>query len=362
MSLSTTPKDISEHPTKGSIINPVDRAKKDTDVDHKICLFSIITAFHKGHMPLNQQINKMLQYMLNNSPVDVNQLSPEGKKLIQNTSPRQNADELLQQFIWHMCDIDIEEKKATVGSMKDGVPVPEGTRDDGQEAIKHLCTLLSLILTNYKVCKLLTDFSLISCDLLFHSLSKAAGSLTPSPDHLAHIDESAPNDQFITEGRCTARHNETPVLEAHVPGTDAYKLQEEAMICKEEGRERAAQEIDDIDDMGDVKEKGGVLWVILGIYYQSSIQWLLSFIKAYTAHTWNAGTHTSSHTSEHIIQDPQLCLTVAELCMILERFMNGQSMNVIFSAVERLAQGLGDDEELRAWFGGVDTDVLSMQV
>ncbi|KAF8983944.1 hypothetical protein BDQ17DRAFT_1437200 [Cyathus striatus] len=94
-----------------------------------------------------------------------------------------------------MHDIDIEEKKAAIGGMKDGVPVPERARDDGQEAIKHLCTLLSLILTISQVHKLLTDFSLIGCDLLSHSLSKAASSLAPSPDH---VDESAPNDQFIT--------------------------------------------------------------------------------------------------------------------------------------------------------------------
>ena len=34
-------------------------------------------------MPDNQQIDETLAYVRDNSPIDVNQLSPEGKKLIQ---------------------------------------------------------------------------------------------------------------------------------------------------------------------------------------------------------------------------------------------------------------------------------------
>ncbi|KAF8983945.1 hypothetical protein BDQ17DRAFT_1393896 [Cyathus striatus] len=444
MSLPTAPKDISEHPTKGSVIDPVDRAKKDADVDRKIRLFGVITAFRKGRMPSNQQIDETLQYVLKNSPVDVNQLSPEGKKLIQDTryiieTARQivqdkNADELLQQFIWHTRDIDIEEKKAAVGGMKDGVPVPEGARDDGRRVpIKHLRTLLSLILTNSE---------LIGRDLLSRSLSKAATGLAPDSERLARVDESAPNDQFVTEGGellgrtkrlflkregvlRTEGGEERPLGDVHDEASRrAQELREEAMIRKEEGRERAAQEIDDTEDMGMQRRRGGVLWVVLGICgyisflplflekdnmrdripqqhkeranehterarkflseeyfpeerrdqfifrgkkvilecqkhqdYQSSIRWLLSFIETYSTHARNAGTHASSHTSEHVIQDPQLRLAVAELRTILERFANGQSMDVIFSAVERLAQDSRNDEELRAWFGGVDTYV-----
>lgn len=37
---------------------------------------------------------------------------------------------------------------------------------------------------------------------------------------MARVDDSAPNDQFITEGGRRAGPNETPVLEARVPGTD----------------------------------------------------------------------------------------------------------------------------------------------
>ncbi|KAF8965936.1 hypothetical protein BDZ97DRAFT_1756944 [Flammula alnicola] len=66
--------------------------------------------------------------------------------------------------------------------------------------VKHLCTLLNFILSNSEVRKLLSDFSLIGGDLLAKGAAKAA--------------------TFITESGHVAGPNETPVLEARLPGTD----------------------------------------------------------------------------------------------------------------------------------------------
>jgi hypothetical protein len=83
-----------------------------------------------------------------------------------------------------------------------------------------LVTILSLVLTNSEVRKLLSDFSLIGRDLLARGASKAADSLRPDKDALAQVDDTAPQDQFITEGGRAAGPDETPVLEARIPGTD----------------------------------------------------------------------------------------------------------------------------------------------
>jgi hypothetical protein len=86
-------------------------------------------------------------------------------------------------------------------------------------AVQHLRTLLSLILTNSEVRKLFSDLSLIGRDLLARAASKAAEKVRPDPEALAHVDDSAPQDQFVTEnGRTTGLH-ETPVPEARIPGT-----------------------------------------------------------------------------------------------------------------------------------------------
>ena len=85
-------------------------------------------------------------------------------------------------------------------------------------AVRHLHTILSLVLTNSKVRKLLSDFSLIGRDLLARDASKAAGRLRPDSEALAHVNDSAPQDQFLIEGGRKVGPNETPVPAAKVPG------------------------------------------------------------------------------------------------------------------------------------------------
>ena len=87
-------------------------------------------------------------------------------------------------------------------------------------AVRHLRTILSLVLTNSEVRKLLSDFSLIGRDLLARGASKAADSLRPDQEALAHVDETAPQDQFVTEGGRKVGPTETPVPEAKVLGVD----------------------------------------------------------------------------------------------------------------------------------------------
>jgi hypothetical protein len=41
MSLPPAPKDISTHPTKGSVVDPVNKANKDADVDRKVLFLPI---------------------------------------------------------------------------------------------------------------------------------------------------------------------------------------------------------------------------------------------------------------------------------------------------------------------------------
>ncbi|KZP14441.1 hypothetical protein FIBSPDRAFT_912787 [Athelia psychrophila] len=228
MSLPTAPKDVSAHPIKGSVVDPVVKADKEADVDRKIRLYGVIEAFRQGRMPSNAQIDETLQYVTANSPVDENALSAEGRKLIQDARDivetarvmvqEKNADELFQNFVWHTRDVDVDAAKKDPSQV---LPVDkEKAKDDGQIAVQHLRTILSLILTNSEVRKLLSDFSLIGRDLLARGASKAADGLRPDQEALAHVNDSAPNDQFVTKGGRTAGPNETPVLEARVPGTD----------------------------------------------------------------------------------------------------------------------------------------------
>jgi hypothetical protein len=51
-------------------------------------------------------------------------------------------------------------------------------------AVKHLRTLLTLVLTNSEARKLLSDFSLIGRDLLAKGASKAATNIAPDQERL----------------------------------------------------------------------------------------------------------------------------------------------------------------------------------
>ncbi|KZT38525.1 hypothetical protein SISSUDRAFT_986068 [Sistotremastrum suecicum HHB10207 ss-3] len=227
MSLPPAPKDISDHPQKGSVVDPVNKDLKDADVDRKMRFYGVIEAFRQGRMPDNKQIDQTLLYVRDNSPVPLNELSPQGRKLIEDSRDiietarlmvkEKNADELFQNFVWHTSGTDFEKAKTNPA---DHLPVDQTqAQKDADKAVEHLRTLLHLVLTNSEVRKLLTDFSLIGRDLLAKGAAKAAGKIAPSDEQMARVDEAAPADEFRSGDR-TFGPNDTPVLEERIPGTD----------------------------------------------------------------------------------------------------------------------------------------------
>ena len=78
--------------------------------------------------------------MLNNSPVEIEKLSPEGRKLISDTKEiiktarlivaEKNADELFQNFVWHTRDVDTDRMKR---DPKDFTPDNAKAEGDGRQ-------------------------------------------------------------------------------------------------------------------------------------------------------------------------------------------------------------------------------------
>ncbi|KAL7283990.1 hypothetical protein ACG7TL_001263 [Trametes sanguinea] len=233
MSLPQAQKDIGDKPAANSVAEPTDKKIQAADVDRKLRFYGVVKAFGESRMPTNEQVDKFLKYCLEHSPVDVRELSPDGQRLIQDTRDiietareivvQKNADELLQNFIWHTRDVDVDQAKKDPNEV---VPVDkEKAKSDGRQAVQHLRTLLSLVLTNAEVRKLLTDFSVIGRDILARTASKVAEKARPDEERLRQVDESAPRDQFVSEGGRLVGPDETPVLEARIPGTDTTVVQ-----------------------------------------------------------------------------------------------------------------------------------------
>ena len=88
--------------------------------------------------------------------------------------------------------------------------------------MRHLRVLLSLILTNSEVRKLLSDFSVIGRDLLAKGASRTAEALRPSEEALAHVDKPAPKGEFVAAGGRRVSTGETPVLDVNIPKTDIH--------------------------------------------------------------------------------------------------------------------------------------------
>ncbi|KAG8770836.1 hypothetical protein FRC12_004021 [Ceratobasidium sp. 428] len=224
MSLPQATKDTSAHPGANSVTEPVVASTMQADVDRKMRFYGVIEAFRQGRLPDNQQIDETLRYVGSHSPVDTNALSPEGKKLIQDTRDiietarlivaNKNADELFQNFVFHTQGTDYSRAKQE----GDVMPVSkDAATRDGQEAVKHLRTLLTLFATNSEARKLLSDFGLIGRDLFARGAAKAAENARPSAEQLAHVDDAAPSDQWKSADGKIVGPNETPTLQVKNP-------------------------------------------------------------------------------------------------------------------------------------------------
>ncbi|KAI0373547.1 hypothetical protein BV20DRAFT_937833 [Pilatotrama ljubarskyi] len=228
MSLPQASKDISDRPAANAVTEPIDRQKLQTDVDRKLRLYGIFSAIKESRLPTNEQLDAIIAHLSHSSLSGSDSLSPDGQKLVSDTHDiletlrriiaEKNADEVFQNFIWHTRDVDADRAKKDPNEV---VPVDRSkAKSDGQVAVQHLRTLLSLVFTNAEVRKLFSDFGVIGRDLLARGAEKVAEKARPGEDELRKIDEPAPEHKFISEGGREVGPDETPVPEVQVPGTD----------------------------------------------------------------------------------------------------------------------------------------------
>ncbi|KAG8905215.1 hypothetical protein FRB99_000484 [Tulasnella sp. 403] len=226
MSLSNASAEISSHPGKNTVTVPTDKATQAADVDRKLRLYGVIEALRAGKFPDNAQIDGTLTYVGQHSPIDISKLSHDGQKLVSDSRDiietarlivkEKNADELIQNFIWHTTSADFSKAKVDTDAAN---PVPkDDVRKDGRQAIEHLRTLLTLVLTNSEARKLLSDVSLIGRDLFARGAMKVAEKSRPNPEQLANVNEAAPPETWESTN-ANANAGQTPAASANVGGT-----------------------------------------------------------------------------------------------------------------------------------------------
>lgn len=190
-------------PTTGASVNvPMNTEQKNRDIENKLRLYGIWSAFSNGRVPSNKQIDVALNSFLNSKQLKSpnGNLSTEGKQLLADFSNvveqakalllTKNNDQILQEFIWHTQQL--AQSDAPGGAEKPNLPVSKDTANrDGQQALEGLRTLGTLIISNGQFRKLLSDAQILFRDIAGDAASKAAQRVNPTEEELSQIDRPA---------------------------------------------------------------------------------------------------------------------------------------------------------------------------
>ncbi|KAK0128409.1 hypothetical protein ONS95_000382 [Cadophora gregata] len=182
---------------------PTNVKAKEEDVNRKLQLYGIATAFQNGKVPSNEQIDIALNSFLKSRPManPSKKLSSEGRALVADFRDvveqakymilTKNEGNVLQDFIW-------ESQKISGGNAKlPGAPVDKDTaKQHGNEALEGLRTLGTLIISNGQFRKLLNDATILIRDIAGDAASNAANKINPNEDDLAQIDKPADDNTW----------------------------------------------------------------------------------------------------------------------------------------------------------------------
>ncbi|KAH6624689.1 hypothetical protein B0J18DRAFT_449918 [Chaetomium sp. MPI-SDFR-AT-0129] len=186
-----------------TVNRPTDIKQKEADVNRKLQIYGIISAFKSGKVPSNDQIDIALNSFLESKAISSPsaKLSPEGQTLVAHTREvvtqakllllSKNDGNLLQDFIWQTQQFDAKSVSTP------GAPVnKEQAQQHGKQALEGLRTLGTLIITNGQFRKLLKDATILLRDMAGDAATNAATRVRPSEDQLAQLDHAAEDNTW----------------------------------------------------------------------------------------------------------------------------------------------------------------------
>ncbi|CAD6931994.1 unnamed protein product [Tilletia controversa] len=220
---------VSEHPSKDAVTRAADPKDVAADVDRKMRFYGVLQAFREGRYPTNQQIDDTLKFTIEASPVDLDKLSQEGQKLVEDVRniielarqivQEKNANQEFQNFLFASRQADIT-SNVNVQSKVTGAEA----KKDQESAGEAFRTLFKLFLRNGEVRKLVQDFGVIGRDIFADAATKAANVARPDEAKLGQVDQPAPDNQFHDDipGEKAAKKAKQVIDE-----TDTQKLKED---------------------------------------------------------------------------------------------------------------------------------------
>jgi hypothetical protein len=182
---------------------PTDTKIKEKDVNQKLQLYGIYSAFANGKVPSNSQIDVALNSALASKALSSpsKRLSSEGQELVADLKEvikqakhlllSKNQGNLLQDFIWDCQNLD------GGNASLPGAPTDKETaKQHGNEALDGLKTLGTLILSNGQFRKLLDDAIILVRDMAGDAASNAANKVRPDEERLGQIDQPAEDNTW----------------------------------------------------------------------------------------------------------------------------------------------------------------------
>jgi len=186
-----------------TVNRPVNEKAKEIDVNNKLQLYGIYSAFANGKVPSNKQIDVALNSFLASKPIanPSNRLSEEGRVLVNDVRDvieaakllvlSKNEGNLFQDFVWQTQHI------SGANASTPNAPLDKDTaKQHGNEALDGLRTLGTLVISNGQFRKLLNDAVILLRDIAGDAAQKAATKVNPSEDALAQIDRPADDNTW----------------------------------------------------------------------------------------------------------------------------------------------------------------------
>ncbi|CAH0044074.1 unnamed protein product [Clonostachys solani] len=395
-----------------NVNRPVVKEQKDADVNRKLQIYGIISAFKHGKVPSNDQIDVALNSFLESQALSrpSDKLSPDGKLLVEDLKEivqqskslilSKNQGDLIQDFIWQTTQYEYKSITAP------GAPVDKDTaKRDGDEALKGLRTLGTLIITNGQFRKLLKDFSILIRDIAGDAAGNAANKVRPSEEQLGQLDQAAPDNTWHEKPNLSkenlkkqaqnvyggnAKKDTKDVAQAGIQASNAQQSSNAAEVDRQAAQSAARQVAEDkVDQAVDdetkqkIKERNAeyrrrartyfdkkmpkerkdqiifrlkkmILECQQHTDYMEAIQTLLRLAENYGRHGRTFGSGSASTAKE---TRSGFAAAEADLRTIIERFANGTSTEDLWASIAQIYKDAEHDEELRNWFKTVDAYV-----
>ncbi|KAH7140685.1 hypothetical protein EDB81DRAFT_61834 [Dactylonectria macrodidyma] len=385
-----------------NVNKPTNNAVKEADINRKLQVYGIATAFQNGKVPSNDQIDVALSSFLASKAFSSpsGDLSDDGKNLIKDTRDviqqakylllSKNEGNLIQDFVWQTTQFDPKSVNTP------NAPVTkDAAKKDGEDALQGLRTLGTLLITNGQFRKLLKDATVLLRDIAGDAATNAASRVRPSEEQLANMDQAA-QDNTWHEKPDFSKEN----LKKQAQGVYGGNAKKDAKDTVNAGLQANQQQGDTaaganvalntakekLDGKLDDKTKKNILQrnedlrrqasdyyskkmpqerkdqtifrlkkMVLECQqhedYSQAIQTLLNLAENYGRHGRTMGKGGASSAKE---ARSGFAAAEADLRTLIERFANGTSTSDLWESIGQIYKDAEKDPELREWFKNLD--------